>query len=419
MLQSFRNVLVMSTWYLFAVGSIIIMYTLLPVIYTDIWWAQLAGIAIMILTMLQVFLFGPLVAHMVDTYGARKILFAYVWFFLLGALFWYLSYGITDVVWKNIVVILMTLSFAAGFSCKFVDVYTLRTTPSSQSGIGFGILIMFAGLGRFLWTLVQPHLIQEQFQIYWPVIMIIAMFFFAVALFFMKSDLEPNPAVILHKQELHEHIQLSLLRVLSNYKTTFSSGWIFIQRCRKFPLIPLTVSFFEGIFFGSLWFIIPLYLAAHPDVVSRGLEIGIYEIVSVCFALLAGYIADKGNSITNVVIWWLGVLIGIWILYFHPSVEVLVIVWVIIGLSNNLLYATGQHILAANDVDHEHDGAYSQTRNIIANIGYMFMPVLWWLLIHLDFALILKLFSSMISSIAMLGLIVAFYLLVMREHQNN
>ena len=28
--------------------------------------------------------------------------------------------------------------------------------------------------------------------------MIIAMFFFAVALFFMKSDLEPNPAVILN-----------------------------------------------------------------------------------------------------------------------------------------------------------------------------------------------------------------------------
>ena len=94
-------------------------------------------------------------------------------------------------------------------------------------------------------------------------------------------------------------------------------------------------------------------------------------------------------------------------------------VGVIIWLSNNLLYATGQHILAVNDVDHENDGAYAQTRTIVANIGYMFMPVMWWLLISIDFALILKLFSSMIASIAMFGLIVAFYLLVMRENKNK
>ena len=37
MLQPFRNIITMSAGYLFAVGSILVMYTLLPVIYTDIW----------------------------------------------------------------------------------------------------------------------------------------------------------------------------------------------------------------------------------------------------------------------------------------------------------------------------------------------------------------------------------------------
>lgn len=395
------------------------MYTLLPVIFTDIWGAKLAGIAIMILTMLQIFLFGPIAASLVDTYGAKKLLFGYVGFFILGSLLWSASYYIDDILWKNIAVIAMIIFFSAWFGCRFVDVYTLRTSPSSKTGIAFGIVVMLAGLGRFVGTLIQPSLIQESAQVYGPWIMIACMLLFGISLLFIKSDLEPDPAIIFNKEGLDNRIKTSLIGILWTYKNTFYRGWRFIIRCRQFPLIPLTVSFFEGVYFASLWFIIPLYLASHPDFMSTGLEIGIYEIISVCVALVFGYVADKGNSITNAVIWWVGVLIGVWILYFHPSVEVLVIVGVIVGLSNNLLYATGQHVLAVNDVDHDNDGAYAQTRTIIANIWYMFMPVIRWLLMHIDFALILKLFSSMIASIAVFGLIVAFYLLVVREHQNK
>lgn len=409
----------MSAWYLFAVGSIIVMYTLLPVIFTDLRGSKVAWIAIMLMTMLQIFVFWPIAANLVDTYGARKILWWYCGFFITASLLWSFSYHIDSFVVKSIVVWCMTLLFAAWFGCKFVDVYTLRTSPFWKTGIAFGILVTLAWVWRFIGTLIQPSLIQETTQIYWPWIMIGSMILFALAIFFIKSDLEPDPAIVFNKETLDSHIKTSLVWVLGAYKHTFYRGWRFIQRCRQFPLIPLTVSFFEGMYFASLWFIIPLYLAAHPEYHSSWLEIGIYEIISVCVAVVFGYIADKGNSVRNVVIGWIWVLIGVWILYFHPSLEVLVIVGVIIGLSNNLLYSTGQYVLAKNDVDHENDGAYAQTRNIIANIWYMFMPVMWWLLIHLDFALLLKLFSSIISSIAMVGLIVAFYLLVMREHQNN
>lgn len=56
-LQKFRSLLVMSGGYLFAVGSIMIMYTLLPVIFSQLWGSTIAGIVMMIMTMLQVFLF--------------------------------------------------------------------------------------------------------------------------------------------------------------------------------------------------------------------------------------------------------------------------------------------------------------------------------------------------------------------------
>lgn len=144
MLQLFRNVGIMSMGYIFAVGGVIIMYTLLPIIYTEIWGSQGAGIALMILTVLQVFLFGPLAAHFVDTYGARMLLFFYTIFFVVGALCWYASYYVDHPSRKMLLVVVMTVLFAAGFGCRFVDVYTLRTSTLTTSGISFGILVTFA-----------------------------------------------------------------------------------------------------------------------------------------------------------------------------------------------------------------------------------------------------------------------------------
>lgn len=420
MLQPFRNIIIMSAGYVFAVGSILIMYTLLPVIFFEIRGATWAGVAIMLMTMLQILLFWPLAANLVDTYGAKKMLYSYIGFFIIGALLRSSIYHVDDIFWKSVLAIGMILCFAAWFWSRFVDVYTLRVSPRNKIGISFGILVTLAWLWRFIGTLLQPSLISDATQIYAPWILIGCMLIFGIALLFVKSDLQLNFSTLFNKKEgVEQRIRTSLFSVLGTYKNTFYRGWRFIHRCRHFPLIPLSISLFEGLYFGSLWFIIPLYLAAHPDFISSGLEIGIYEIISVCVAVAFGYLADKGKSTRNVIIWWIGVLVGVWILYFHPSVTVLVTVGIIIGLSNNLLYATGQHILAKNDVDHENDGAYAQTRNIIANIGYMFMPVLWWLLIAIDFSLILKLFSSMMASVAILWLIIAFYLLVVRERNNN
>lgn len=82
-LKPFYNTLTMSAGYVFPVGMIIVMYTLLPVVYTDIRGTKMAGIMMMLMTIGQILLFGPLAASFVDTYGARKILFAYTSFFSL------------------------------------------------------------------------------------------------------------------------------------------------------------------------------------------------------------------------------------------------------------------------------------------------------------------------------------------------
>jgi hypothetical protein len=176
------------------------------------------------------------------------------------------------------------------------------------------------------------------------------------------------------------------------------------------------VALFEWVFFGSLWFIIPLYLAKHTEYVSYGFEIGIYEIISLICAVLFWYIADKYNPIRNVFLWRIGVLIGIILLYCYPTIHILIPVWAIIWLSNSLLYATGQHVLSEHDEDHEDDGAYGQTRSMMTNLWYMTMPVLRWILEFVPFSLLLKLFASIISCFVTIGIIIAFYVLIMKRH---
>jgi len=40
-----------------------------------------------------------------------------------------------------------------------------------------------------------------------------------------------------------------------------------------------------------------------------------------------------------------------------------------------MLFSSGQHILALHDTDHEDDATYGQVRQVVLNIGFMFMPV--------------------------------------------
>jgi Major Facilitator Superfamily len=307
----------------------------------------------------------------------------------------------------------MTILFAAWYGSKCVDVYTLRLSPVWQSWMAFGRLVTFAWLWRFLWTLLQPHLVNTTYQIRAPVMMIIAMIIFIIMLCFIENDLIHTKQSIL---PIHHHIGQSLRKLINSYKKTFIHGRIFIERCGKFPLIPLSIAFWEWIFFWSLWFIIPLYLSQHHEYISYGFEIGVYEIINLIFAIIFWYIADKYNIIHTTFIWWFGILIGIGFLYMYPSIESMIIIGIVIGLSNSLLYATGQHILSEHDTDHKDDGAYGQTRSMITNIWYMFMPVIWWLLQFMNFKFIIELFASILSCFAIMGIIITFYVLIIKKH---
>lgn len=415
-LKWFKDVLRISIGYIFSSGSTLLMYTMLPIILTNIRNPQIAWATVMVMTICQIFIFWPIAANFVDTYGARKMSFVYASAFILGALLRFWSYFIDNMLFKTIAIWAMVLTFAIWYGSRYVDVYTLRTSPRWKAWIAFWILATFTGVWQLIANLLQPIFIGSTNEVYAPFVMIVGMIVFIILLFFVKSDLEPDPTLSFLPEGLESKIKTSLgYNFFKKYWKTFYRGRRFIKRGRDFPLIPLTTSFFSGMYYGSLFFIIPLYLARNPEYHSIWLEIGIYQIIGILVAICFWFIADKGKSTRNIMIGWSWILIGMLLLYLHPSIDIMIIVWIIIGLSDQFLYATSQHILARHDRDSANDGAYTQTRNIIANIGYMLMPLFRGLIIDTDFSLILQLFASIISGIALLGMIVAFYLFVVRD----
>ncbi len=421
-MREFRNIIMMSSWYAIAICSTMIMYTLLPILLSNIWWPEAAGIGIMLMTLSQLFIVSPISAYFTDKFSARKTLFIYGWAFIIWALLWLASYYTTSITVTSILIIWMTFAFSVWYGSKFVDVYTLRMSSSARSGIAFGILVTFAGLGRFLGTMIQPYLIDQSVQFWAPIIMIIAMVIFMIILLFIKDD--HINTILYNKTEPSQHnLREKITQNISTYKETFQRGIVFIKRCNFYPLIPISVALWEWVFFWSLWFLVPMYLASHPEYISHGFEIGIYELISLLFAIVSWYIADKRNNRFSLFLGRWGLLIGIIILYYNPSIHILIWIGIIIWLSNNLLYATGQHILSQHDSDHEDDGAYTQLRSLISNLWYMIMPVIWWIL-YVGFGYKLQLFASIMSVFTILGITISFYLYVMREkivalHEKN
>lgn len=159
------------------------------------------------ITALQIFIFNPIFAHLADKYSARKMFFAYTGAFVIGAILWLLSYYVSSVELSRLLVMGMVVFFAIGFGARYLDVYTLRITPTSRMGVGFGILVTFAALGRFISTMVQPYFLGSEIQIFAPLIMIGSMIVFSIIAWRLPDDHQPHLIEIkINKPPLHIYI---------------------------------------------------------------------------------------------------------------------------------------------------------------------------------------------------------------------
>ena len=74
-------------------------------------------------------------------------------------------------------------------------------------------------------------------------------------------------------------ISLKKRRTPRGIAEAIKAGWHFVRKNQFYPLLSLGGATFEGIFYGTIWFVIPLQIASRTPSLIGGLELGIYEIM--------------------------------------------------------------------------------------------------------------------------------------------
>jgi predicted MFS family arabinose efflux permease len=241
--------------------------------------------------------------------------------------------------------------------------YLLRTTNEEEGGTIFGIGDNLISLAFLLGTLSIPFFAQNRSYFWLGIIIILSNLILYIILHYIKDE------KFLDKPKT----RFSVI----NPVRTISKSLDFIKKGDYFPLMTLAAALFGGLFYGSIWFIFPLKFADAGELsFIDGLELGIYDLVTVFTAGICGHLADKYNWKKMHLSGWIIVLAGMWMLPLLNFRLGLIIAGLIIGIGNNLFYYSACHALEKYDKMHKEDGAFTAFTKMCETLGYAISPLL-------------------------------------------
>lgn len=317
--------------------------------------AQNAGLMIGILTGLQVFIFNPIAGQLIDKKNSLWAFWIGIGAEILGSLIFILFPH-----WWAL--ILFFMGFSVRWSFFVSESYILKQSKSEEGGFIFGLREELFAMANFAGILLFPLFIISTTWSWLPVLTILFATLSALLIIDIPKDSD-------HNQKLD-------IKKALNIWSTISAASRFITINHKFPLFVLGSKIFEGIFYGSIWFLFPLHLSRLIVGGDNSLHLGIYEIVTICLALFCGLLADRWDWRKLEARSWALMLIMIWLLPFWHSPLALVFLGFFIGAANNFFMAASYHALAKHDVDHEEDGQFNSFADTVMNLGYMIAPVI-------------------------------------------
>ncbi len=363
------------------VGAVV--FALMPVILAFyLGNEQIAGIVIALFTALQIFVFIPLSGVVIDKKGALLAMKLGVFAEIIGILLWVL----VDLNWG---IYFFFLGYFFRWSFFLIDPFLLRRTESEEGGFWFGLKEEIIAIGNFLGILVFTWFVARE---HWYFLPFVSALTHIISLSFLYT---------VEVKGKKRKITWKALCQAFNYWHFIKSGLSFIHKNHRYPLFNLGSNLFEGLFYGSIWFLLPLHLAKMA-VEGDSLSLGIYEVVTIAFALICGVLADRLDWRKQELFSWLIMIVMVWILPFWHSQFALVVIGFVIGLANNFFASAGYHVLALFDEDHEEDGQYVAFAKIVCNSGYMVSPIICgYLYYNFGFDLALVFVAVVVTLIAL------------------
>jgi MFS family permease len=245
------------------------------------------------------------------------------------------------------------------------ETYILKTSKKDEGGMLFGIFGNMSSSAVFLATAALPFYViaGREMLAAWTLIVVYGLSF--LILYFL-----PNDQVLVEDNSRGFWTSLNPLPAVRQ-------GLHFVKANSNYPMLTLGATFFEGIFYGTVWFIFPLHMAKVGLAgMQSGMHLGVYDLVTALFAGYAGFLADKYNWRHAHSLGWFFVIVGLIALPFYGWPVWLVIVGFVIAIGNNLSYYAAAHALEANDIDHREDGSFVGLKSVASSLGYAISPLI-------------------------------------------
>ncbi len=334
------------------VGALI--FAILPIMGSYYYGGESnAGLVIAFFTFLQILLFAPLSGYYIDRKGAH-----------MGPKIGIVSELIGSALFLSSPNKWTFLAFCLGLYIRWtffnLDPLILQLVNRKKGGFWFGFRDEVISVGNFIAVFLFPYFI---FHDMWIMAAVISVVNSLVCLWILREVTQPGKL----------HSQTSLLDSINMVKIV-KKGMHFVRVNHRFPLFTLGTKFFQGTFYGAIWFLFPLHLfrLAHQ---SNGLTLGIHEIVTICFAIVCGIIADRLDWKKLEEYAWIFMLMLVWLLPFWNSPLSLIVIGFFIGMANNFFASASYHALTKYNQDHKEDGSFSAFSKAVQNLGYMISPI--------------------------------------------
>ncbi|MCF7865420.1 MAG: MFS transporter [Candidatus Pacebacteria bacterium] len=295
--------------------------------------------------------------HLLDKYGYKRLLKITTVIFLAATLCYVV--GLTRI---TFIVSAIIATFGWLFFGPGINAYVLSHAPKEHSGKFISLRDVFGSIGTVLASAVLPFiLLFNPHNIGYILFALLGVSL--IALFFA-----PNDTTLVHQEikipTQHYYIKReSLINIVREIKSLNPASTM---------LMLLNMS--GAIFYGAIWFVVPLIIAHQADAKLLGIGLGIFDFAIVTLGFILGNLADTANKRT---------LVFFGLLTFSIS-------GLFIGFNFNLLFllfgflaTTGDEMaglslwswLHALDKNHAHDGRISGVINLSQDLGWAIGPI--------------------------------------------
>lgn len=306
--------------------------------------------------MIQLVLDVP-AGFLLDKYGYRRLLKLTTIIFLFAGISY--MFGLTQI---TFIISLLMCTFGWLFFGPGVSAYILSHADKKNSGKFISMRDIFDSVGIVISSAILPFVILLAPQKI-GLIIFIPFLLALIFLHFSPKDTSSVHAEIKHPSQHHyirRHYLQTLLKALTKLNPASS--------------ILLLTNLVSSIFYGTIWFVVPLVIAHQTNAGMLGIGLGIFDFAIVTLGFLLGNLADKFNKRT---------LVFFGLLLFSVSGMLLGFNFGWLFLLLGFAATTGDEMseislwswLHTLDKDHANDGKVSGVIYLFQDLGWAIGPI--------------------------------------------